>query len=206
MKSWLDIIRELKAIAQTGLAYTEGKFDRERYGRLQELTAVIASQKTNDSLPEIRGLFEKEEGYPTPKIDVRGAVFRDNKILLVREIADQNRWTLPGGWADVGDLPSTAVTKEVFEESGFRTRAVKLIAMLDRDNHPHPKLFTHIYKIFFLCNILGGEAAISMETSEVRFFGEEEIPADLSIARVLPKQIKLCFDHYRNPDLPTVFD
>lgn len=206
MTSWLDIIRELKAIAQTGLTYTEGKYDRERYERLRELTAVIAAQQTNGSVAELRGLFATENGYPTPKIDVRGAVFRDDKILLVREIADQNRWTLPGGWADVGASPSTAVVKEVFEESGFHTRAVKMIAMLDRDHHPHPKLFAHIYKIFFLCDIMGGQAATSIETSEVRFFGEEEIPADLSIARVLPEQIKLCFEHHRNLDLPTVFD
>ena len=204
--SWLDWIRELKSIAQTGLTYTKDKYDRERYERLQDLTAVIASNKSTESVMEIRGLFAKEKGYPTPKIDVRGAVFQNDKILMVREIADEGRWTLPGGWADVGDPPSTAVTKEILEESGFETRAVKMIAMFDRDKHPHPKMFTHTYKIFFLCDILGGEAQTSMETSEVGFFGEDEIPEDLSISRILPEQIKLCFEHHRDVDLPTVFD
>ena len=140
---WIKWLRELQSIAQIGLAYTKDQYDEERYERLRELTAVMAAQKTAGDTEQISQLFAQEKGYATPKIDVRGAVFRDNQILLVREIADNGRWTLPGGWADVGDSPSTAVTREVLEESGFETEVVKLIALLDRDKHPHPKMFTH---------------------------------------------------------------
>ncbi|MEM7331215.1 MAG: NUDIX hydrolase [Chloroflexota bacterium] len=204
--AWLKWLRELQSIAQIGLAYTKDPYDAERYEQLQKLTAVISAEQTAGASDEIANLFAQEKGYATPKIDVRGAVFRDNQILLVREIADGGRWTLPGGWADVGDSPKTAVTREVYEESGFETEVVKLIAMLDRDQHPHPKMFTHTYKMFFLCQIVGGEATPSMETAEVAFFSHNEIPTDLSISRTLPQQIDLCFKHHNEPALQPVID
>ncbi len=204
--SWIQWLRELQSIAQIGLTYTKDPYDVERYEQLQILSAVMAAHQTNGDAEEIANLFVNETGYATPKIDVRGAVFRDDKILLVREIADSGRWTLPGGWADVGDSPKTAVTREVLEESGFETKVTKLIAMLDRDMHPHPKMFTHSYKLFFLCEIIGGTAKPSMETAEVAFFSQDQIPDDLSISRTLPQQIDLCFEHYRNPSLQPVLD
>ena len=206
MTNWINWIRQLQSIAQIGLAYTKDKYDVERYEQLQKLTAVMAAEKTNGAVPEIEALFAQEKGYATPKIDVRGAVFRDDKILLVREIEDEGRWTLPGGWADVGDSPKTAVVREVFEESGFETKVNKLIGILDRDMHPHPKMFTHSYKLFFLCELIGGAAKTSLETSEVAFFAQDNIPADLSILRILPQQIDLCFEHFRNLTLQPAID
>lgn len=203
---WIGWLRTLQSIAQIGLTYSKGAYDLERYRQLQGLTAEMAAHLADDEPPRLTRLFAQENGYATPKIDVRGAVFRDDKILLVREVQDEGRWTLPGGWADVGDSPKTAVVKEVFEESGFDVQVVKLIAMLDREQHPHPKMYTHIYKLFFLCEIVGGEAKTSLETSEIGFFAEHDIPQDLSTARVLPSQIALCFAHYREPKRPSVID
>jgi ADP-ribose pyrophosphatase YjhB (NUDIX family) len=137
---------------------------------------------------------------------VRGVVFKDSKILLVKEVADYGRWTLPGGWADVNETPSQAVVKEVLEESGFETQAVKLLAVYDREKQGHiPPLPFHIYKLFFLCEIIGGSAYAHGETSAVAFFGEHEIP-ELSIARVNEKQLRWIFQHARNPEQPTDFD
>ena len=130
----------------------------------------------------------------------------DSKILLVQEVADCGRWTLPGGWADVNETPSEAVVKEVLEESGFETRVVKLLAVYDREKQGHiPPLPFHIYKLFFLCEITGGSACAQGETSAVDFFGEHEIQ-ELSVSRVNEKQVRWIFLHARNPEQPTDFD
>ncbi len=153
----------------------------------------------------IAGLLEKETGYATPKVDVRGVVFREDKLLLVRERSD-GKWTLPGGWADVCASPAENVVREVFEESGFSVRATKILAVFDRSKHPHePPFAFHVYKLFVLCTITGGKAATSAETDSVGFFGEDEIP-ELSLTRVTPAQVSRMFEHHRLPDLPTDFD
>jgi ADP-ribose pyrophosphatase YjhB (NUDIX family) len=150
-------------------------------------------------------MFGREKGYATPKVDVRGAAFRDGRILLVKEAID-GLWTLPGGWADVGDSPSEAIRREMVEESGFEVEVVKLCAVYDRSKHPHRPAFPfHLYKMFFLCEITGGEAKTSHETLEVGFFAEDALPP-LSEGRVLPFQIKTMFDHYRDRSLPTYCD
>lgn len=151
-----------------------------------------------------------EEGYATPKVDVRGVVFRldpssgRDSILLVRELRD-GLWTLPGGWADVDDSPAEATVREVYEESGYQTRAVKLLACYDRNKHGHPPYGFHIYKLFFQCEPLGGEASGSIETADAAFFCEDGIPA-LSLPRVTPEQIARFFAHRRHPEWPTDFD
>jgi ADP-ribose pyrophosphatase YjhB (NUDIX family) len=150
-------------------------------------------------------LFSREQGYATPKVDVRGAAFRNGKILMVKEKID-DAWTLPGGWADPCQSASEAVAREVFEESGFEVRVVKLAAVYDRSKHPHlPLMPFHLYKLFFLCEITGGTPTESHETTGVEFFAEDTIPP-LSISRTLPFQIARMFDHHRNRALPTDFD
>jgi ADP-ribose pyrophosphatase YjhB (NUDIX family) len=150
-------------------------------------------------------IFSREEGYATPKVDVRGVVIRDGKILLVRELLD-GCWSLPGGWADVCESSSECVVREIWEESGFETRAVKLLAVYDRAKHPHvPPFPFHVYKFYFQCEITGGEARGSNETSEVAFFGRDELP-ELSVTRVTAEQIQRMFDHYAHPEWPTDYD
>lgn len=205
---WLTWVQQLQAIAQNGLTYCDNPYDIERYKQLRDLAAEIAAVYTGTEFTPIRDLFRHENnGYATPKIDVRGAVFKDDALLLVREASD-GKWTLPGGWADVGVEPSTAVTREVFEESGFETTAVKLLACYDRDLQGHPPHPNHMYKLIFRCEINGGAAKPSLETSEVAFFRQEEIPSveALSIGRTLPHQIDRIFAHYYNPEWPTDFD
>ena len=194
----------LQSMAQTGLAFSRDPFDIERYKNILEIAAEMASEGSDNSLEEISALYRFDSGYATPKVDVRAAVFREGKILLVKEKTD-GRWTLPGGWADVGDTPSEAVTREVLEESGFETRVTKLLAVLDRNKQGHPFEPFHIYKIFFLCRITGGTASPSEETSEVEFFSEDELP-DISLQRVTPGQLEMMFEHYRDPERPADFD
>lgn len=201
---WLTISRELSAMAQTGLHFTQDPFDRQRYTRLRELAARLLSQGSDDEYSRVLKGLEVDEGYATPKVDVRGAAFRDGKVLLVREATD-GKWTLPGGWADVNQTPSTCVVREIFEESGFLARALKLAAVYDFQTRNRRHSRESIYKLFFLCEITGGEATVSEETSEVEFFEPNALPV-LSEGRSTAEQILRMFAHHASPDLPTEFD
>lgn len=152
----------------------------------------------------IADLFKQGAGYATPKVDVRAAVFRDEQVLLVRETEDGG-WSLPGGWADVGDSPSVAAVREVREESGYEVVVRKLAAVYDRDRHGHPPIPFHAYKLFFICDLIGGESARSYETDAADFFAEDKLPP-LSLTRVTPDEICHMFGHYRHPEWPTSFD
>ena len=203
---WIEWGRKLQAISQTGLHFTQKQYDRERYEQIGEIAVEILAEHTNLSVEELLQLNAAEFGYATPKVDVRGVIFQDAKLLLVREIADAGRWTLPGGWADVNETPTQAVIREVLEESGFKTRVIKLLAVYDREQQKHTPSFPYsVYKLFFHCQIIGGEPRINNEASEIAFFGETEIP-ELSESRVKKSQLLRFFEHYRDPTLPTDFD
>lgn len=201
---WNAWLQQLQAIAQNGLTFATDSFDIDRYEKLRAIASEMVAAYGQLDPSKVLAQYSSEVGYATPKVDVRGAVIRGNEILLVREIEDGG-WTLPGGWADVGDSPSEAVLREIWEESGFEARVLKLAAVLDRNRHPHPAHPQHIYKLFFLCEITGGSATQSNETDGVGFFKEDELPP-LSLGRTLPEQIALLFKHHRNPEIPTTFD
>src|ERR1700722_19083589 len=202
---WLEWTKRLQAIAQNGLTFARDAYDIERYQAIRQIAAEMLAAGSGLPSAAVLDILEQETNYATPKVDVRGVVFREDKLLLVRERSD-GKWTLPGGWADVCASPGENVVREVFEESGFVTHAIKILAVLDRSKHPHEPPFPfHVYKIFLLCELTGEEAAISNETDSVGFFGEDEIP-ELSITRVTPPHLSRMFEHHRNPHLPTDFD
>jgi ADP-ribose pyrophosphatase YjhB (NUDIX family) len=196
--------RKVQAIAQNGLMFSQDPFDRERFAQLQDLVATILSAELDIPLGRAKALWDKEDGYATPKVDVRGGVFDGDKVLLVRERSD-GKWTLPGGWVDVNDAPSEAVVREIYEESGYRAKAIKLAALVDKNRQPHPPSVHHIYKLFFLCELTGGTATISNETDAVEFFPLNSLP-ELSTGRALSSQIERLYVHQLNKDLPTDFD
>jgi ADP-ribose pyrophosphatase YjhB (NUDIX family) len=200
----LEWARKVQAIAQNGLAFTHDPFDRERYEQLSQLVGQLLAQHLSLPLSEAHSLWDGERGYATPKVDVRGGLFRDGEVLLVRERSD-GRWTLPGGWVDVNDAPAQAVAREIREESGYQARALKLAALVDRNRHPHPPSIYHIYKLFFVCEITGGSPAASAETDAVEFFPLTALP-ELSLGRVLAAQIARLHQHWLDPALPTDFD
>ena len=199
------LARKLQALAQTGLTFSTNGYDRERYHTVGEIAAQLMAQQSGTPVETFRTLFTRQDGYATPKVDVRAAAFRDGRILMVQEASD-GHWTLPGGWADVNDSPTEAVERELVEESGFIGKATKLAAVYDRAKHPHiPPFPFHIYKMLFLCEIQGGEPCTSSETPAVDFFSPDALPP-LSATRILPEQIHRMFEHWRNPGLPTYFD
>lgn len=204
---WLTWTRELQAIAQTGLAFSRDPYDRERYEMLRSLASRMMAGHTAASAERIEGLFAGELGYATPKVDVRGAAFDDRgRVLMVREVEDDGRWTLPGGWADVNLTAAENVVKEVREETGFEVSVRKLAAVWDRTRQGHPAGVFSCCKFFFICDVVAGVATTGLETSEVGWFAEDHVPEDLSVGRVLRGQIARMFEHARNPTLSTDFD
>ena len=200
---WFDWAREIFSIAQAGITYSGNEYDIDRYKRLQEITAEMLASQTELSKETILHSFSMQTGYATPKIDVRGAVIRDGKILLVREKAD-GRWAMPGGWGDIGDLPAAMVAREVMEESGFNVRVEKLIGVYD-GNRIQPYEFYHAYKLVFLCTILSGEATPSMETLDVDFFGMDNLPP-LSETRTNRRILEEVFAHQQDPGRLAYFE
>ena len=203
--NWLDWAREIQALAQTGLTYSQIEYDIQRYHRLEEIAAEIVASHTALPLDSILENFRIQPGYATPKIDVRGAVVQNGKILLVQERSDGG-WTMPGGWGDVGKAPSAMVRREVLEESGYEVRVEKLVAVYDANRVPGVRMeLYHAYKLIFLCTITGGEARPSNETSAVDFFDLDHLPL-LSNYRTNRQMLEEVFAHFADPARSAAFD
>lgn len=202
---WLRWAEALQTIAAAGLTYSRDPFDRERFDQVRAVAAELLARHTDLSLPAAAERLRAEPGYVTPKVDVRGVVFDgDGRVLLVQEVSDR-RWSLPGGWADVGESPSEVVTRELLEEAGLEVRPVKLLAVLDKRKHPHPAQLSHAYKLFLRCEVTGGALRTSHETPAVDWFARDALPP-LSLDRVLPSQLERLFQHRDDPLLPADFD
>ncbi len=201
---WLAWIKQIYAIARWGLTYAKDPFDLERYEVLERLSVEMMADFTQMDKSRIETLFANEHGYLTPKLDVRGVVFQDGKLLMVQEKWD-GRWTIPGGWADIGLSPGEVAVKEVREEAGLEVHPHKMLALLDKKFFPHPPSPYHIYKIFMQCEITGGTLSTGLESQGVGFFGLDELP-ELSAQRITREQIELLFEHHQNPNRPTDFN
>ncbi|MGE5375144.1 MAG: NUDIX hydrolase [Bacteroidota bacterium] len=200
---WMEWAQEIFSLSQAGLTYSQNEFDLQRYRRLQEITAEMIASQSELEKQSVLESFSMQAGYMTPKVDVRGAVVHEGRILLVQERAD-DRWAMPGGWADLGNAPASVAEREVWEESGYRVKAEKVVAVLDA-NRIEPMEFYHAYKLIFLCRLVGGEPAISHETLAVDFFDPEDLPL-LSLFRTDENMLREVFAHVRDPLRPTAFD
>ncbi len=201
---WLKWAREIQQLSQTGLAFAVTDYEKQRYKRLTEITAEIVAHHTSLEKDSVEKVMMKQPGYATPKIDVRAAVMRDNKILLIQEISDE-RWAMPGGWADVGDIPSEVAVRETKEESGYDVKPTKVIGVFDANRLGGQLEFFHAFKIVFLCELIGGEAATSDETQDVSFFSFDDLPP-LSLNRTNDKHIMEILAHLKNPQKSAFFD
>jgi len=206
---WLAIAQRLQALAQAGLAYAPPSFDAERYEEVLALSLQMMAGLTGEPVGQLRALFAKETGYPTPKVDIRAVLFRGpDEILLVQEKIDGGRWSLPGGWADVGYTPFEVAVKEVREETGLVVEAVRLLALFDKKQHPHPPQPWYVYKAFVLCRVVGGALqADTVETTGGRWVHRAELPQlALSTDRVTHSQVEHMLAFAAQPDLPTLCD
>ena len=202
--NWLEIARELQSMSQTGLAFTEDNYDVYRYKRLMSIASEIVEAHTDLKIDEIEKVFFSQPGYATPKIDVRAATIKDGKILLVKELAD-GKWAMPGGWADVGDKPAEVAQRETMEESGYIVEAKKVVGVFDANRVGRPLELFHAFKIIFLCKLIGGEAKISDETSDVGFFSFDDLPP-LSSNRTNERHLAEIQEHLKDTTRATYFD
>ena len=204
MKKWLKWAIEIQSLAQAGLTYTDNVYDIERYERLREIAAEIIEEKSNISLEKVKDLFCNENGYQTPKIDTRAAIFKDEKILLTHE--NNGTWSLPGGWCDVLESVASNTIKEVKEETGLDVETIKIIAVQDRNKHNKPIYAYGVCKIFVLCNVIGGEFIENIETTEIKYFSLDEIPNNLAEEKTNNEQIEMCFKAYKDEKWQIQFD
>lgn len=195
---------EIQSLSQAGLAYTDNAYDIERYERLREISAEIIEEKSNINLEKVKDLFCSEEGYQTPKIDTRAVIFKDDKILLTHE--NNGTWSLPGGWCDVFESVGSNTIKEVKEETGLDVEPIKIISVQDRNKHNKPIYAYGVCKIFVLCNLIGGEFAPNIETTEIKYFSLDQIPNNLAGEKTNREQIEMCFEAYKNVNWQTQFD
>lgn len=201
---WLTIARDIQQLSQTGAAFAVTEYEKDRYKRLTEITAEIIEHHTTLEKEAVAKVLMEHPGYATPKIDVRAAVIKDGKILLVQESTD-NCWAMPGGWADVGDIPSEVASRECKEESGFDVKPIKVIGVFDANRVGGRLEFFHAFKIIFLCELIGGEATPSDETLDVRFFDFNSLPP-LSLNRTNEKHLNEIKLHLQNSNRQTYFD
>ena len=194
--------KELQSLAQAGLYYGHDQFDRERYQRIREISAEMMLMRVDVPAEKIMDLFCGDVGYQTPKVDTRAAIFQDGKILLVCE---KGRWSVPGGWCEYNLSPADNTIKETKEEAGLDVTISKVIAVQDRDKHNHPPYACGVVKIFYLCDVLGGNFSDNIETSESRYFSIEALPP-LAEEKCNEEQIRMCFDAYQSQDWETQFD
>jgi ADP-ribose pyrophosphatase YjhB (NUDIX family) len=198
---------KLSALAQDGPTFAADAYDLDRYKQVSRLAAELLSVLSGRPADELAMELGRDSGYATPKIDVRGVIFDDQeRVLLMQEKTDR-MWSLPGGWADPGDSPSSAVAREILEETGYDSAAVKLIACWDRElQHNPPPLPVHVYKLFFLCRSDGAvQPPAALETLDVGWFNLQALPP-LSLGRVNHRQLERALAHHRDPSLPTEFD
>jgi ADP-ribose pyrophosphatase YjhB (NUDIX family) len=201
----LDSLQRLHAIAQIGLAYSTNPYDLERFREIAGIAEQGLAALLEEDIEAIRSHYDLDKGYPTPKVDVRTAVFSAERLLLVRESAD-GLWTMPGGWADETDSPRQAAEREVLEESGYRVRVTRLVSVKDRRAHGYvPKILGGCYKLFFLAEMLDGAAKTSLETTAVEFFSLDRLPP-LSLGRTLPEDIEQAYAAHCDPTRETVID
>ena len=202
---WLRWAREIQAISQTGSHYAADHFDAERYQRLAAIAAEMFASHTDLPPDELTREFQGLTGYTTPRVDVRAAVFNDQGHLLLVQDWQDHTWSLPGGWADVGDVPSEAAEREALEETGFDVKVCKVIGVYDANRVDGALDLYHAYKLIYLCNLIHGEARTSDETVAVDFFSQDALPGPLG-SRTTGQQIEHAFQHRADPALPTFFD
>jgi len=201
---WLSWAKQLQSIAQAGMTYSKDKYDIERFQQIRDLSVEILSEYTGINNEKIDKLFCNEVGYQTPKVDIRGAIFKEDKILLVKESID-GCWSMPGGWAEFNLSIKENIIKEAREEAGLNVVPIKIIAILDRNKHNEPVTAYGIYKIFVLCELIDGTFEKNVETEESGFFSLKDLPP-LSLERNSEKQVEMCFEAISNNNFFTIFD
>lgn len=202
--TWLGWAKRLQAIAATGLAYTEGPYDRERYTEIDAIAGQMLAALFSLPIERLAALAPDTTIYPTPKIDVRGAVIDGDRILLVRE-GVTGRWTLPGGFAEIGLSAAENVVKEIAEEACIDVAVDRLYAIRHKAKGPFLPDPRDFYKFYFLCSPTSDrEPQPGPEVTGVGFFALDALP-ELCTDRIVAEDLERAFDYRRSPaSLPLI--
>lgn len=205
LPNWLQWSRRIQAITQSGIQYAANPFDLGRYRELNQIAAEMMADGTGTAPGDVQIVFDAQSGYATPKLDVRGVVLKGEKILLVRELMDGGLWTLPGGFVEINESPSSAVERELREEAGVITKAKRILAVYDHNLHGHPHFPFHVYQMFIECDLVAEATPDPIETADPTYFSLRDLPK-LSLPRVTPQEIKRIFELVKDPLQQTDFD
>jgi len=200
----LNLIKRLKSISDIGMLYSKNEYDKERYSEILEISFALLHTITGHPIQSLQNLFLENKDYPTAKVDIRGLIIKDNKILLVKEITDK-KWSLPGGWADIGYSPKEVIVKECKEETGLEVVPEQLLAVFDKKFHPHPPQAFYVYKMIFYCKAISTEIIKGFDVLDVQYFAVDKLP-ELSEDRILKNQVELVFQIASIPGTPPWFD
>lgn len=204
-KEQLDTIKRIKAIAETGLVFAEGAYDKERYEELRAISLKLMAEIAEVPFEKLDSFYLPTLDYPTPKVDVRGFVINEkDQILLAKESVD-SKWTIPGGWADIGNTPTEVAIREIKEETGLDAKIVRLLAIYDKQRHQHPAEPYYIYKLMFHCKVVGGELEPGFDMLGADWFSLDALPP-LSEERILLTQLKQLYKMVKNNDLHVYTD
>ena len=196
MNELTDISRELMAISNDALLYCKDRFDAERFRQVRKIAArILELSSENITADDALKLFEENDGYQTPKVDTRSAVFNEKgEVLLVRDY--DGKWAMPGGWCEYDRTIMENCVKEAYEEAGIEVEPVRLVAAHGNRRHNNPDSYFCIIRFFVLCKYKSGEFAANDETSEARYFSVDDLPEDINDHKSSPEQIRLCRDAY----------
>lgn len=183
------LLQRLKAIAEIGLTHSDSGYDLERYQESRKIVLELMSGMTGQPLEALENFFLTPEDYPTPKVDVRAFILNDQGQLLLAQESVDSKWTIPGGWADIGETPVESVLKEVEEETGLKASMKRLLAIFDKRCHPHPPRPHYVYKLVFHCEVQGGELKAGFDMKGAKFFHWNELP-ELSEDRIVKSQLE----------------
>ena len=165
----LALLNEIQAIARTGLHFTSGSYDRERYERLMELATQNYSELLNLPGEELLERFGEETGYITPKVGADAAIFNEKGEILLMERVDGTGWCLPCGWVEANEKPVDTVVREVREETGLDVEVKQFVGVFTRKasvrNGPHTMI-----AVVHLCEIVGGELTLSPEGLALQYW------------------------------------
>lgn len=201
----LELIKRITALSDTGLIYADDEYQRERYEELREISLQLLSIVSNRPLKNLLDFYMPVVDYPTPKVDVRGVVMNQNKEILMTQEREDGKWTIPGGWADVGYSPKEMVVREIEEETGLKTTVERLLAVYDKRCHPHPPQPFYIYKMIFFCKMEGGSLKPGFDIKDAAFFPIDDLP-ELSLDRILGTQLEQLYRFAMSGDMDVYVD
>ena len=190
---FVKYLQRMITLTDTGLTFTKDPFDRERYEDLRSLLSEMLNQASDLDAEEVAEVLKPTSAYVTPLMDVRAWIVEDEKICLVRGQGEDS-WALPGGFGEVGYSPTENILKEIEEETGFKAKVERLLAVFDTN---HFQLQSKQYaKFVFECKLLDGQFQKNQEIADLQFFAIDQLPA-LSEKRITKEQIEILWQVYQ---------